>query len=159
MPAETLKLVHVYRFPLKTEYASVIGYIKSLCDRWQSIHAVYVDQTGVGDYIVEDMKKSGIPNVTGVTFTIATKEEMATILKEKMRRGEFKIPYFPKKGPRDIDIKAELNIERYELTKTGHIKFSHPEGSHDDVFWAVCLAVYAAVKAKTRGLVDFGRIY
>ena len=157
--AETLKLVHIYRFPLKTEYASVIGYVKSLCDRWQSIHAVYVDQTGVGDYIVEDMKKSGIPNVTGITFTIATKEEMATILKEKMRRGEFKIPYFPKKGPRDIDITAELNIERYELTKTGHIKFSHPEGSHDDVFWAVCLAVYAAVKAKTRGLVDFGRIY
>jgi len=153
------RLVHVHRFPLKTEYASVIGYVKSLCDRWKSIHAVYADQTGVGEYIIEDMRNSGIPNVTGITFTIKTKTDMATAIKDLMQQGRFKIYYVPKKSLNDVDIPSELNIERYELTKTGHIKFSHPEGTHDDVFWAVCLAVYAAVKAKTRGLVDFGRIY
>jgi hypothetical protein len=35
----------------------------------------------------------------------------------------------------DIDIAAELNVEKFELTKTGHLRFSHPEGRHDDVFW------------------------
>lgn len=156
---DTLYLVHVHKFPLKTEYASVIGYIKSLCDRWQSIHAVYADITGVGDYIVEDMKRAGITNTTGITFTVASKEEMATILREKMRSQQFKIYYTPRKTLRDLDLTAELNVERYELTKTGHIKFSHPEGSHDDVFWATALAVYAAVKSKTTGLVDFGHVF
>jgi len=156
---KALKLVHVHRFPLETEYASVIGYIKSLCDRWQTVRAVYADQTGVGDYIVSDMKNAGITNVTGITFTVATKEEMATILREKCRQNMFQIPYVPAKGPRDIDLPAELNVERYELTKTGHIKFSHPEGTHDDVFWAVALAVYAAAQHPFKGgWVDFGEL-
>jgi len=37
----------------------------------------------------------------------------------------------------------ELNAERYELGKTGKILFNHPEGTHDDRFWAVALAAYA----------------
>jgi hypothetical protein len=44
------------------------------------------------------------------------------------------------------DLLDELNAERYELTKTGRIAFSHPEGTHDDRFWALALAVYAVEK-------------
>jgi phage FluMu gp28-like protein len=147
----TLRVVHVHRFPLKTEYASIIGYVKSLQDRWQTIRAVYADITGVGAYIVEDMIRSGIQNVNGVTFTIQSKEEMATILREKMRTGEVKIPYVPTKKLEDIDLTAELNIEKFELMKTGHLRFGHPEGSHDDVFWSIALAVYASVQAPLPG--------
>ena len=144
-------MAHVHRFPLKTQYASIIGYMKSLQDRWQAIHAVYADITGVGAYIVEDMIRSGIQGVNGVTFTVQSKEEMATILREKMRNGEIKIPYVPTKKLQDIDLTAELNIEKYELMKTGHLRFSHPEGSHDDVFWSLALAVYASVQAPLPG--------
>jgi phage FluMu gp28-like protein len=145
------KIVHVHRFPLKTEYASVIGYVKSLQDRWQTVGAVYADITGVGAYIVEDMVGSGMRNVKGVTFTVHSKEEMATILREKMRGGEVKIPYVPTRKLEDIDLTAELNIEKYELMKTGHLRFSHPEGGHDDVFWSTALAVYASVQAPLPG--------
>jgi phage FluMu gp28-like protein len=156
---KSLKLIHVHRFSLGTEYGSVIGYIKSLQDRWQGVIAVFADTTGVGDYIVEDMKKSGIRIVTGVTFTVPNKEEMATILREKMRAGELRIPYVPARTAHDVDLTAELNIERFELLKTGHIRFTHPEGNHDDVFWATALAVYAAVKhPASKGLVDFGSL-
>jgi len=148
---QILSMAHVHRFPLKTEYASVIGYAKSLMDRWQEIRAVYADITGVGNYIVEDMLRNGIQNVTGVTFTIQSKEEMATIMREKMRTGEIKIPYIPANRLQDVDITAELNIEKYELMKTGHLRFSHPEGGHDDVFWSTALAVYAAIKAPLPG--------
>ena len=154
-----LKIVHVHRFPLKTQYASVIGYVKSIRDRWSTVGSVYADVTGVGDYIVEDMRKSGVSNVTGVTFSLQRKEEMATILREKMRAGEVKIPYKPADSLRDVDLTAELNVEKFELLKTGHIKFTHPEGSHDDVFWASALAVYSAAKHPgTLGLVDFGTV-
>jgi hypothetical protein len=125
--------------------------LKVLCERLQTIRAIYVDVTGVGNAVVEEMQRSGITNVTGVTFTIQKKEDMATILREKMRLREFLIPYEPVRRRQDIDLCAELNIEKYELMKTGHIRFSHPEGSHDDIFWAVALAVYASVQAPMPG--------
>jgi len=131
-----LKLVHMHRFPLRTSYAAVIGYIKTLRDRWL-LNKVLVDMTGVGDYIVEDMKNAGIPGVEGVKFTLETKMKIATHLKELMVEGRLKIPYDP-------DLIAELNIERFELTKDGKIKFSHPEGTHDDGFWSLALACYAS---------------
>ena len=142
-----LQVVHLHRFPLHTEYANVIGYVKSLQDRWKTIRAVYPDITGVGNYIVEDMIHSGIQGVIGVTFTVQSKEEMATILREKMRNGEFKIPYVPTKNASNVDLTAELNVERFELMKTGHLRFSHPDDSHDDVFWACALGVYSAVQS------------
>jgi len=133
----SIKLIHVHQFPLRTPYASVIGYVKTLCDRWSSINKVYVDMSGVGDYIVEDMVNAGITETEGVKFTQPTKEKMATFLKQCMVQKRLKIPY-------DSDLIAELNIERFELTKDGKIKFNHPENTHDDRFWALALAVAAS---------------
>jgi hypothetical protein len=48
------------------------------------------------------------------------------------------------KIPYDSDLIAEPNIEGFELTKEGKIKFSHPEGTHDDRFWSLALCIYAA---------------
>jgi phage FluMu gp28-like protein len=146
-----LRIVHVHRFPLHSEYASVIGYVKSLQDRWNSIRSVYADITGVGNYIVEDMFRSGISNVFGINFSVQSKEEMANILREKMRAGEFKIPYIPTRKIGDVDLTVELNVEKYELMKTGHLGFSHPEGTHDDVFWSTALAVLGSVRTPLAG--------
>jgi hypothetical protein len=49
--------------------------------------------------------------------------------------------------PYDPDLFAELNVERFELGKTGKLLFSHPEGSNGDRFWALALAVYASEQA------------
>ena len=49
--------------------------------------------------------------------------------------------------PFEADLFHELNVERFELGKTGKLLFNHPEGTHDDRFWAVALAVYAAEQA------------
>ena len=133
----SIKLIHMNRFPLRTPYASVIGYVKTLCDRWQTIRQVLVDMSGVGDYIVEDMKNAGITQTEGVKFTIETKQELAQWLKQCMNEKRLKIPYDP-------DLIAELNIERFELTKDGKIRFSHPEGTNDDRFWSLALAAYAS---------------
>jgi len=169
-------LHHMKQFPLETPYGAVIGYIKQLQDSWRTVRAIYADKTGVGEYIVEDMNKAGLRNVTGINFTEQSKEAMATCLKEKMRtavcpdcgymgfvdteEGEWQttcpmectdsygnliglrpllhIPYNP-------DLFSELNVERYELSKTGKILFNHPEGTHDDRFWALALAMYGAM--------------
>jgi phage FluMu gp28-like protein len=132
----TLKLTHMHRFPLKTPYASVIGYVKTICDRWQKINKIHVDSTGVGDYITEDMTNAGITQTQGIKFTQETKQEMAQWLKQCMTEKKLKIPY-------DSGLIAELNTERYELTKDGKIRLNHPQNTHDDRFWALALAAYA----------------
>jgi phage FluMu gp28-like protein len=141
----SIKLIHIHRFPLRTPYASVIGYVKTLCDRWQTIKKVLVDMTGMGDYVVEDMMNAGISQTEGVQFTQETKEKMAQWLKKCMTEKRLKIPY-------DSDLIAELNIERFELTKDGKIKFNHPEGTHDDRFWSLSLACYATRTEPTPSL-------
>ena len=131
-----LKLVHMHRFPLNTPYASVIGYAKTINDRWQKIHKILTDSSGVGDYITEDMTNTGLANTEGTKFTQQTKQEMAQHLKQAMTEKRLRIPY-------DSQLIAELNTERYELTKDGKTRFNHPPGTHDDRFWALALAAYA----------------
>jgi phage FluMu gp28-like protein len=132
----TLKLKHMHRFPLNTPYASVIGYAKTINDRWQKIHKILTDSSGVGDYITEDMTNTGLANTEGTKFTQQTKQEMAQHLKQAMTEKRLRIPY-------DSQLIAELNTERYELTKDGKTRFNHPPGTHDDRFWALALAAYA----------------
>ncbi len=138
----SIKLIHLHRFPLRTPYASVIGYVKTLCDRWQTINKILVDMTGVGDYIVEDMKNTDIKGVEGTKFTQETKEKLATYLKQSMTEKKLKIPY-------DTNLIAELNIERFTLTKDGKIKLNHPAGTNDDRFWSLALACYSTRTEQT----------
>ena len=62
------------------------------------------------------------------------------VLYAVLQEGILRTPY-------DRDLLDELNVERYQLTKTGKIALDHPEGTHDDRFWALALAVYAAETA------------
>jgi phage FluMu gp28-like protein len=129
------KLIHMHRFPLETEYASVIGYVKALCTRWQTIRRVSTDVTGVGDFITEEMKKSGIPQVEGILLTLPSKADILGHLKQMMQTKKLAMPY-------DSELVTEMNGERYEMLKSGQVQFSHPEDSHDDRLWALALACY-----------------
>jgi hypothetical protein len=62
---------------------------------------------------------------------------LPTNLKQLMTEKQLKIPYDP-------ELIAELNTERYQLTKEGRIRLTHPEGTKDDRFWSLALAAYAA---------------
>lgn len=41
------------------------------------------------------------------------------------------------------DICNEFNVELFAKPADNGLLFSHPQGTHDDVFWASALAVYA----------------
>ena len=138
-------LRHLKIFPLGTSYASVIGYVKTLQDRWEGFCKIRVDSTNQ-DYVVEDMKNSEIDNVEGVHFTLPRKQEMATLLKQRMINNQFWYPYFTWERPYRGEFVTELNVERFELRKDGGIALNHPSGTHDDVFWSVCLALYSTVE-------------
>lgn len=130
---ETLILRHVHVFPLDTEYGGVIGYVKVLSERWRVTVRASVDVTRE-EHVFEDLKKAVTAcKVDGIVFGVKNKYEMASYLRQKMLKKQFKMYYDP-------EIIANLNIENFELTETGETIFSHPQGTHDDIFWSIVLA-------------------
>ena len=138
-------LRHLKIFELGISYASVIGYVKTLQDRWGGFAKIRVDSTNQ-DYVVEDMTNSGIENCEGVRFSLPRKQEMATLLKQRMTNNQFWYPYFTWQKPYPGEWVTELNTEKFELRKDGSIALNHPSGTHDDCFWACALALFSTVE-------------
>jgi phage FluMu gp28-like protein len=145
---DVLFLRHLKIFSQPTKYATVIGYLKALQDRWGGFQKIRVDFTKEGPSIISDMENVGVKNAEGVNFNIPRKSEMASLVKQRMMNQKLFYPYLTWEKPYRGDICSELNVERYQLRKDGAISLSHPNGTHDDVFWAAALAVYATVEMK-----------
>jgi phage FluMu gp28-like protein len=132
-----VRLVHLKRFRLETEYAQVTGYLHNLNKSLDAVHTIEIDQTGVGDAFVEETIKSGLRNAHGTVLTLPMKQQILVYMKKTMQDGRLGFSY-------DQDLNNEINVERYKLNKTGQTEFSHPDGTHDDRLWALALAVYAS---------------
>jgi phage FluMu gp28-like protein len=145
---DVLFLRHLKIFQQPTKYANVLGYVKALQDRWGGFQKIRVDFTKEGPSIIADMENAGIKNAEGVNFNIPRKSEMASLFKQRMMSQRLFYPYLTWEKPYRGDVCSELNVERYELRKDGAINLSHPNGTHDDCFWSICLAVYATVEMK-----------
>jgi len=145
---EKLLLRHIKVWPLETKYAAVIGYVKTIADRWQTHEKIRVDTSGTGEYIVEDMQNGGIQNVEAVTFTATRKQELASMLKQRMLDGTYRFPYTDVQvsPTKKLNYVTELNMERFEMRKDGSLRFSHPQNQHDDIWWATALAVSCQTK-------------
>lgn len=143
---DRLLLRHLKIFSQPTKYAHVLGYVKVLQDRWGGFEKIRVDITREGPSFINDMKDAGIENAEGVIFSIPRKSEMASLLKQRMDNQKLFYPKLEWEKPYRSDLCSELNVERYELRRDGTISLNHPQGSHDDVFWATNLAVYATAE-------------
>jgi phage FluMu gp28-like protein len=143
---EKIFLRHLKLFPHPTMHAQVLGYLKMLQDRWGGFEKIRVDNTREGPSLILDMENGGINNVEGVCFSLPRKSEMATLMRERMSEKRFFFPFITWDKPYRNDICTELNVERFQLRKDGNIGYSHPAGTHDDVFWSVALAVYGTVE-------------
>jgi phage FluMu gp28-like protein len=143
---DRLFLRHLKIFQQPTLYAQALGYLKALQDRWGGFRKIRVDFTREGPSIIADMENAGIENAEGVNFGVPRKSEMASLLKQRMMNKQIYYPLLNWERPYRGDLCTELNVERYQLRKDGTIGYSHPNGTHDDVFWSIALAVYATVK-------------
>jgi len=89
-----------------------------------------VDSTGVGDPIVEQLKRSGL-KVEGYKFTAISKQQL-------MEGLAYAIQQHLMGYPQGL-ITQELDCFEYEYTRTG-VRYSAPEGLHDDCVCALALA-------------------
>ncbi len=130
-------LVHETAFPPSTVFSVVTGYLNLLNQRLQTVSRIYIDETGLGGFFVQDAVKSGLKNAQGVFLSLPKKQEIMDSFKRLMQDGHLHFP-------RDPELTNEMNAERFQLSKTGQLQFSHPAGTHDDRLWAFALAAYAS---------------
>ena len=110
---------------------------------------VYVDSTGVGDPIYEDLARAGL-NVIPYQLNVTTKKELIDNLVLKLDKQEIKLLDDPVQ-------KGELKSYAYELTSAGRLKTNAPEGQHDDHVIALALCHADTIANAHSGLFDFYR--
>jgi len=91
-----------------------------------------MDSTGIGDPIYEDLKNMGL-NVEGYKLTNESKRQLIQALMMSFELEQIKI--FD-----DPVLLNELEIFEYEISPSGSIRYSAPEGYHDDGVIALALA-------------------
>ena len=97
---------------------------------------ILVDSTSLGSPIVSHLQELGLP-ADGLNLTVKTKEEIFLHLKIAMEERRVEIPS-------DGELLAHLNCIIFERNRTGDYLFSHLRGTHDDLAYALALAVWSA---------------
>jgi len=98
-----------------------------------------IDQTGMGEKVVEDAQRRYGGRVEGVLFTQASKLVMATQGKERFEDRRLRIPMG------DVPYRADLHKLRKISGPTGAPRFvAERDEDHADRTWALFLAINAA---------------
>ncbi len=103
---------------------------------------VEIDCTGVGDPIVEDLQRH-FQMMYGFKYSSTSKQQLMEGLASSIHKGEISYP--------DGPIKDELEIFEYVFTTTG-VKYSAPQGFHDDCVNSLALANRCRIKHKGLGV-------
>ena len=95
---------------------------------------IYIDSTGVGDPIYEDLARKGL-RVEGFKFTEQTRRDLLNNLSLKIEQEKIRIP-------ETTSLIDELKSFHYELSDAGKIRLKVPEGLHDDTVMSLALACW-----------------
>jgi len=129
------KMVAMDRFN-QIDYVTQVGRLKALYERFTPILMV-VERNSMGEPLVEQLQREGMP-VRPFTTTNASKAQAIDALALAFERRELAIL-------NDQTLIGEL--QAYEATRlpSGMLRYSAPEGMHDDTVMALALAWYGIV--------------
>jgi phage FluMu gp28-like protein len=100
-----------------------------------------IDATGVGDPIVEELQRDDYL-IEGFKFTSTSKQQLMEGLVTSIQQGNVKYP--------DGILVDELSIFEYVYTANG-VKYSAPNGMHDDCVCALALANKIFMRSQSMG--------
>lgn len=95
---------------------------------------MYMDSTGVGDPIVEDLQRTGCA-VKAYKFSQMTKKQAIENLMKMVDDAVIGIPNL-------AEIKHEFEVFGYEQLPGGGIRYCAPDGQHDDIVMSVALCAW-----------------
>jgi phage FluMu gp28-like protein len=112
------------------------------------LRRLWIDQTGLGQPIIEQCKGLDLP-AEGLNLSSKSKEEILANLRILFENKKIILP----SGDRDLELQilSNLNCIEFERKPAGGFAFSHPEGTHDDIAYALALAAWGATR--TGGIV------
>lgn len=128
----THKMVFLDRFN-QIDWSLQKARIEAIARRYNN-SKIRIDATGIGDPISEDLRNTGL-DVEPYVFTNQSKKLLINNLALKLEQDDIKIIQYP-------ELINEMMAFRYEKTVAGNIRYSAPEGQHDDCVMSLALAVY-----------------
>ncbi len=108
---------------------------QKIIDVWQRFNQAQtmIDSTGIGDPIFDDLYRVMNDKLHGYKITNATKKELIEGLSLAVQGTQL---YYP-----SIEMLiSELESYEYEISRSGNVTYSAPEGLHDDCVIALALA-------------------
>lgn len=126
----------------RASFAAMDMAFDDVMGRYRVIRAC-IDQTGMGEKVVEDARRRYGSRVEGVLFTGPSKLVMATAGREAFEDRRVRIP------AGDAALRADLHKLRRIAGPTGAPRFvAERDDDHADRTWAIFLALNAAAAAK-----------
>lgn len=119
------------------DWSLQVGRITAAAQRFGVVQ-VLVDQTGVGDPIVEQLRRE-LPGIVGFVFTNTSKAQIVEGLALAFERSELAILDDPVQT-------AELQAYESERLPSGLVRYNAPEGEHDDCVMALALSWQGAAQ-------------
>jgi len=126
------------------DYAVQRGRLVALAERYRP-SVILAESNAMGEPIIEQLRQDGLP-VRGFTTTNATKAAAIEALALGFERGSIQIV-------NDPVLIGEL--QAYEMTRlpSGAIRYSAPEGMHDDTVMAAAIGYHAAGRPDPSSLI------
>lgn len=140
------RILHMDRFtriPWPTQRARINAFVRRHAPGSQ----VFVDATGVGDAVYDDLKVNTALRLIPVKFNSAKKQEVIDQLMVDIEQQNLLIPSTPRV------IRDELEAYTFTVLPSQSIRYHAPPGLHDDVVMALALANYG--RRKRRSFVAF----
>jgi hypothetical protein len=100
---------------------------------------VWMDSTGIGDPIVDTIRRSGINVEPFKIGGSAIKQQLIDKLRVNIENQRITFPLIPV-------LKRELESYEYNVSENGVVRFSAPSGEHDDAVISLALANWGADK-------------
>jgi hypothetical protein len=134
--ATTREVVALDRFN-RIDYVIQKGRLQALYERFRP-DAIYVEQNSMGVPLVEDLQRLNLP-VHPFLTTNASKLLVIDALALAFEREELRVLDDP-------DLVNELLAFQAERLPSGTLRYSAPEGVHDDCVMALALAWHGAAQ-------------
>ncbi len=145
---ENNEIVYYERFNhLDWDYQKVR--ISSALKRYNDA-VMYIDSTGVGDPIVEDLQRQGCA-VKAFKFSQTTKKQAVENLMKMIDDAIIGIPDRP-------EIRKEFEVFGYKMLPGGQVRYSAPDGQHDDIVMAACLCAWGLDRCSGSRVVGFSEV-
>lgn len=142
MDARTKRMVHMDRFN-QIDYQVQIGRLMGTCERFRPTQII-AESNSIGTPIIEQLKRQNLP-VKAFNTTNASKTQAIDALALAFEQSKIEIL-------NDGVLINELQSYEMERLPSGMLRYSAPEGSHDDTVMALALAWQGCIDRLPSGL-------